>query len=240
MPALLADNLYKDTSDLKTTAFQLSHSTESGMYQWLQARPSDLNDFHSWISESRKRYKCGFDELPMEDLIRGCSPDAPVFVDVGGGDGRSCRELQERFPALVGRVINQDLRATTTGLQSEGFENQDYDFFTEQPAKAAKIYHFRKILHNWSDDDCVRLLSQTRKAMSEGSVILVDDVVMKEAEVDWHACYVDLVMGMFFGARERTLEDFKVIFDKAGLTLSKAVQYLEGTGEHIILLEKRS
>ncbi|KAI0002385.1 S-adenosyl-L-methionine-dependent methyltransferase [Xylariaceae sp. FL0662B] len=238
MPALLAGNSYKDTSSLDTTAFQKGLSTSSGMFEWLQDHPTEMKDFQKWMAETHKRQKSAFDALPLGDLVRGCASNTPIFVDVGGGDGQSCKELQERYSDLVGRVINQDLRATKTGLQSLGIEHQDYDFFTEQPVKDAKTYHFRKILRNWSDGDCVKLLRRAREAMSVGSVLLVDDVVMKESELDWHACYVDLVMGMFFGTRERTLEEFRAIFDKAGLSMSKIVQYGGGSGEHIIMLEK--
>ena len=114
-------------------------------------------------------------------------------------------------------MINQDLQASVVGIPSDVVEHQDYDFFTEQPIANAKVYHFRKILHNWSDDECVNLLRQTRKAMSEASIILIDEVAIKESQLDWHSCYVDLVMGMFFGARERTLDELERIFKRAGL-----------------------
>lgn len=34
----------------------------------------------------------------------------------------------------------------------------EHDFFTEQPIKDAEVYFFRWILHDWGDEDAVRIL----------------------------------------------------------------------------------
>ncbi|OTB09748.1 hypothetical protein K445DRAFT_311159 [Daldinia sp. EC12] len=237
LPALLSNNSYKDTSALNTTAFQLGHGTHDSFFEWLSRHPDDRNDFQQWMAETHKRQQSAFGGVNLSELLRGSSlPEAPVFVDVGGGNGQSCAEFLDMYPESASRVINQDLQATTIGTQSKGIVHQDHDFFAEQPVKGAKIYHFRKVLHNWSADECVELLSRTREAMGRESRIVVDDIAIEESNLDWHLSYVDLTMGILFGTRERTLDEFKYIFERAGLTLGRVVKYGKGSGEHIMVL----
>ncbi|KAK6957400.1 hypothetical protein Daesc_000184 [Daldinia eschscholtzii] len=237
LPALLSNNSYKDTSSLDTTAFQLGHDTQDSMFEWLSRHPDERNDFQQWMAESHKRQQSAFGGVDLSELLRGSSsPEAPVFVDVGGGNGQSCAEFLDMYPNFAGRLINQDLQAKIIGIQSKGIVHQDHDFFTEQPVKGAKIYHFRKILHNWSTDECVELLSRTREAMGRESRIVIDDIAIEESNLDWHLSYVDLTMGILFGTRERTLFEFKYIFERAGLALGRVVKYGKGFGEHIMVL----
>ncbi|KAF3788247.1 hypothetical protein EJ110_NYTH21405 [Nymphaea thermarum] len=73
----------------------------------------------------------------------------------------------------------------------------------------------RWILHDWSDDDCVKILKQCRKAIPEhtGKVILVEVVLQCEANEDaWEDIKMVFDVSMIiynFGGKERTEAEWR-------------------------------
>ena len=55
-----------------------------------------------------------------------------------------------------------------------------HDFFTEQPVKDADVYLFRWILHNWSDEYCIKILRNLVPALKNGAMIVVNDICLPE------------------------------------------------------------
>ncbi|XP_044436720.1 flavonoid O-methyltransferase-like protein Os11g0303600 [Triticum aestivum] len=79
------------------------------------------------------------------------------------------------------------------------------------------------VLHNWSDEDCVKILTQCRQAISHGAkagkVIIIDTVVgspshqMLEAQVT-----MDLAMMMLFNGKAREEHNWHKMFMEAGFS----------------------
>ncbi|KAF6221197.1 hypothetical protein HO133_002052 [Letharia lupina] len=92
-----------------------------------------------------------------------------LFVDVGGGRGKSSRTFRNDHPELNGRVVIEDLPQVAEG--QEGVEVIARDFFAPQPVKApgANIYFFRFVFHNWPDSACRETLLHTIRAMTPTS-----------------------------------------------------------------------
>ncbi|GLJ55152.1 hypothetical protein SUGI_1183740 [Cryptomeria japonica] len=77
------------------------------------------------------------------------------------------------------------------------------------------------ILHDWSDDHCIKLLKNCHKASPEnGKVIAVDSILLVAAETSSYAkqaFHVDLFMLAFNpGGKERTEEEFKDLAKATG------------------------
>lgn len=53
-----------------------------------------------------------------------------------------------------------------------------HDFFEENPVKGADVYWLRYIMHDWSDEFCVRILRGIGRSMGARSRILICDQVM--------------------------------------------------------------
>jgi len=88
----------------------------------------------------------------------------------------------------------------------------------------------RRILHSYYDSVCVEILKNTVSAMVPDSRLIVCDFLVPDRvqaggpqEVYW----MDFTM-MCVGGKERTLEEFRRIFDAAGLDLVKI--YPSGIG----------
>ena len=59
-----------------------------------------------------------------------------ILVDVGGGYGKTLREVCKQMPDLQGRVIIQDVPEVIEGQETaHGVEVMSYDFFTPQPIR---------------------------------------------------------------------------------------------------------
>lgn len=107
-----------------------------------------------------------------------------LLVDVGGGLGHDLRELREKYLALPGQLILQDRpevvsEAPTDPDNDEIFQAMAHDFFTPQPVHGARAYYLHSVLHDWSDDDCVKILQALKPAMKEGySSVLINELVV--------------------------------------------------------------
>ncbi|KAI1299554.1 S-adenosyl-L-methionine-dependent methyltransferase [Xylaria venustula] len=240
LPALLAHNVFQDMSKLEKTAFQIGNSTSESMYEWLVSHPDVQADFQTWMAESQKQHGPVSTILPLDEFIQGpTQTSTALFVDVGGGNGHVCAQIRLEYPHWKGRIINQDLQARLIRIDTsqDTIEHYDHDFFEEQPVKAAKIYHLRNILHNWSDEKCIEVLSQTCRAMDSQSVMIIDSSAMPDADASWHDCYVDIVMGMFFGSRGRTLNEYRNIVEMAGLVWVKSQKY-KNSSQYVMVLKR--
>ncbi|KAK5128868.1 hypothetical protein LTR85_000201 [Meristemomyces frigidus] len=146
--------------------------------------------------------------------------DEVQLVDVGGGKGHDIALFRQRFPDLAGRLILQDLPRTFSSLTEKppGVELMEHDFFTEQPVKGARVYFLRSIMHDWADEECIKILGHIVAAMHpEKSRILIDDFVVPDTKVDWLTASLDMCMWLFFSGIERTMSQWQRLFDVVGL-----------------------
>ena len=92
--------------------------------------------------------------------------------------------------------------------------------------KVLQILHllllFQWVLHNWSDDDCIKILKNCKEAISDkgkgGKVIIIDIVINEkqdEHEMTEVKLYLDIIMMTSFNAKERDERNWKQIFVKA-------------------------
>ncbi|KAF2802467.1 O-methyltransferase [Mytilinidion resinicola] len=149
--------------------------------------------------------------------------DTPLVVDVGGGKGHTTFRIKELCGPIKGRVILQDRSAVIDDISEPllGVEKMKYDFFTPQPVKGALIYYIRRCLHDWSDEDCVRILKVVADAMEPGkSRLLIAEMCLPEEKADIEAVWYDMTM-MTLNGRERTKGDWTKILDDAGFNLKK-------------------
>lgn len=85
------------------------------------------------------------------------------------------------------------------------------------------------ILHDWSDEQCVEILKNCKKALPKaGKVIIVESIVPREiSETDLATknslCFDVGMMCATFGGKERTKEEFDVLAMEAGFKLPKII-----------------
>lgn len=153
---------------------------------------------------------------------------AKIVVDVGGGRGALLALLLRRYPTLRGVLF--DLPAVLAGVQQE-FESQGLsvrctavpgDFLNSVPP-GGDVYFLSRILHNWSDEQAIKILNNCRQVMAAGGRILVVETLMGPT-ADFWGSWLDLEMLVNFGSRERRAEEYGQLFQQAGLRMTRSVK----------------
>jgi hypothetical protein len=153
---------------------------------------------------------------------------ADLIVDVGGGHGAVLRQVLSRFPAPRGLLLDRD--DVVRGIQAPDLlggriEVIGGNFFDAIP-RGGDIYMLTRVLHDWSDDDCLRLLRVCRTAMRQHATLLIGDQILEPdptqgRPVDY---LVDVqMMAMFGDARERTKDEFTNLLSASGFTFKKII-----------------
>ena len=176
----------------------------------------------------------GFDSTSSSDVL---------LVDVGGGRGHDVSFFVSQHPTHPGRVVLQDREPVIAGVlestdaASRPFEAQAHDFFTPQPVRGARAYSLHSILHDWSDEDGVKILQNLVPALKKGySRVLLNEIVVSEERPTLAATNMDLMMLAHFAVRERTEKEWRDILAQAGLRVVRVYTY-PGVAESLIEAE---
>jgi hypothetical protein len=152
------------------------------------------------------------------------------LVDVGGGHGYLLSRILQRYPEMNGLVF--DLPQVVAGappvLAAAGVADRCQtiagSFFDFVPP--ADAYIAKNIIHDWSDERSLQILSHVRRAIEgRGRVLLVELVVSPDASDGAMPILIDLEMlHATHGGRERTAEEFAALLAAAGLRLDRVVK----------------
>ncbi|KAK8991008.1 hypothetical protein V6N11_062034 [Hibiscus sabdariffa] len=142
------------------------------------------------------------------------------LVDVAGGLGVTLSLITSKYPSIKG--INFDLPHVIQHAPAyPGVEHVGGDMFESVP-KGDAIF-MKWILHDWSDDHCVKLLKNCYNAIPEkGKVIVVEAVVPTVPEANAYSRGITqmdvLMMTQNPGGKERTKQEFEALASKAGFS----------------------
>ncbi|XP_076931098.1 (R,S)-reticuline 7-O-methyltransferase-like [Bidens hawaiensis] len=204
----------------------LSRSIKEGGTAFKATHGEELFDFCLLNSEFSKIFNEGMactTKITMDAIISNYKDGflglKGSVVDVGGGIGTAIFEIVKAYPHLKG--INFDLsHVLSTAPAYDGtITHVSGDMFKSIPP--TETIFMKWILHDWNDDDCVKILENCRKALSKetGKLIIVDIVrqpVTHDVFDDMRLTY-DLVMfAHFSGGRERTEPEWKKLLDEGG------------------------
>lgn len=153
---------------------------------------------------------------------------ARLIADIGGGNGAALRHILARFPAATGLVF--DLEDVVDALTPEDLMQgrivaHGGSFFDQVPS-GADIYLMVRVLHDWADDDCIRILRNCRASMGSQSLLLLGEQILEPDPERGRATgyLVDMqMMAMFGRARERSEEEFRTLLDTTGFTLRRVI-----------------
>ncbi|MCJ1352911.1 MAG: hypothetical protein MMC33_002895 [Icmadophila ericetorum] len=226
----LQQNNFQDPTNCNSTASTFAFGMP--IFQWLAQNPSVQANFNLWMDGRRKGKANWLDIFPFEDrIVIDTKKDngTVLFVDVGGNEGHVVKELRARYPDLDGRVILQDQQSVVNRLldrladfEEQGIEVMAHDFFNPQPVKGARTYFLRAILHNWSDPQCVQVLTHIASSMVKGySKLIINDYVLPATGAGLLSVQQDLLMMTLFGGVERTEGQWHELLEKAGLRIER-------------------
>lgn len=230
LPVYLKKIGYKEPTDAKHG----NHYDAFGMDMFTRLReiPEKGRQFNEFMTATSvlNRVPFWWKLYPYEQLLNGYDPDkGPLVVDVGGGVGTLLENFRENLPEphkSTTSLVFQDTPSVVTHAKSRtlppNLHAMSHDFFKPQPIHGARAYFMRAILHDWPDADCQTILEHLHKAMIPGySKLLIDDRVVQDKGVDLMTAVADILMMVNLDAKERTEEDWRVLFESAGFKLVK-------------------
>ena len=148
------------------------------------------------------------------------------IVDVGGNRGTLAVDILAHHPQLEATIF--DLPPVIDVAEEALVGHPDLgrihlargSFFEEVPA-GADAYLLKHILHDWPDEDCLRILRSIRAAIPDHGVLLVFDSLLVPEAPAW-AYWLDVHMMILQDGKERTPEEFRALFAEAGFELTRA------------------
>lgn len=151
-----------------------------------------------------------------------------LAVDVGGSHGELLLELLSLHPGSKGvlfdlpevtAIVADSIRAAEQG---ERVEIVAGDFFKSVPK--ADLYLLKMILHDWNDDECVKILGSIRAAIRPEGRIAVLDYVKPETPGPSPAYSLDIAMLVYGTGRERKRSEFEALFEASGFRLDRLTE----------------
>ncbi|KAL9317997.1 hypothetical protein ACSQ67_014514 [Phaseolus vulgaris] len=141
------------------------------------------------------------------------------MVDVGGGTGTTARIISEAYPKMKCVVLDlPQVIANSTGTNNLSFLGGD--MFKSIPQADAILLKW--VLHDWDDENCVKILKNCRETISSkgnrGKVIVIETVInekLDNKDVTQTKLSLDMTM-LAINGKERTEEEWKTLFTEAG------------------------
>lgn len=204
---------------------ELSHSIKTGGTAFEKAygetyweKGSKDPEFNKLVNTSMMALTNTVMDAILRGYKEGFSELKGTLVDVGGGTGLGLAKIVGVHAHIKG--VNFDRpHVVATAPQYDGVTHVGGDMFQEIPC-ADNIF-IKSILHDWGDEDCLKILKncQTAVAKSKGKVIIVDIVLQHENKglFDQTKLGCDLAMMAYFGGgKERTQREWNKLLKAAG------------------------
>lgn len=175
-----------------------------------------------------------------------------TVIDVGGGNGHIEMSLVKELSRL--NFVIQDLPTNAEPAQAliaqhdahDRISFQSHDFFQPQPTQQVppKAYLLSRVLHDWQDDDCIKILRNLVPAMeAHGTKLLFCERMLPDGpgeifnHIEQSLRTRDLIMFTLFGGGERRLKDWVELFRKADarLTVESVKQPLNSVATFLTL-----
>ena len=204
-----------------------------GRFEYLRAHPEEARIFDSMMAhfpDNRHAAVAAAYDFSVARLI----------ADIGGGNGAMLRHILARCPVPRGLVFDlPDVvgAISPAELMDGRITVVSGSFFDGVPA-GADIYILTRVLHDWRDEDCRRILRQCRGAMGANARMLIIEQVLDPdpatGRIPTSGYLADMQMMAIFGsARERSEEEFRGLLADAGLTF----RHIIPTGSPVSIIE---
>jgi hypothetical protein len=144
-----------------------------------------------------------------------------TLCDVGGGHGHLACGLLGAYPHLAATVLDlpevigetDQLWAPRLGL-SDRCRYVGGDMFREVPP--ADAYTLKSILHDWSDEECIRILANLRRSVIGKGRVFVAEFVVPGPEEPHFSKLLDIHMICWGTGRDRTAGEYAELLAAAG------------------------
>jgi O-methyltransferase/methyltransferase family protein len=205
---LFGSTWYTAVGDMEAVTGRATFPATFGaeFWTWLADHPDERAAFDRAMEQGKERR---IERLAALDW-RG---DETV-VDVGGGNGSLLLELLRHRPTLRGIVF--DLPETNRDESTFGDRCTfvEGSFFERVPE--GDVYLLSTILHDWDDEHAARILRTIAVAATPATRLLIIDAVITPGNSPSGSKWLDLLMLVLAGGRERDESQWRTLLEGAG------------------------
>jgi hypothetical protein len=211
---------------------ELRHSVKTGETAQEKAHGIPLFEFLSGNPEDEALFSRAMVNLSssvIPPIVEAYDfSDAGKLVDIAGGHGFLLAAILKANPHLQGVLFDQ---STVVDGAGESLKKQDInhrvelvpgDFFESVPA-GADIYIMKHIIHDWNDDESVKILQNIHSAMNEKGKVLIVEMVVPEGNAPSPSKVMDVQMLIATGGKERTEVEYRELLESSGFRLTRIV-----------------
>ncbi|KAF2844003.1 S-adenosyl-L-methionine-dependent methyltransferase [Plenodomus tracheiphilus IPT5] len=248
------DDCYKGASEMdtafRTTPGSTLREDNSPFYCRFKRTFYDYYDEHSEkglrFSKAMSAWSL-FDNsfAVLRDNFNWKSLENKKIVDVGGGNGGISAQLAREFVGLTFVVQDRSAQQLSSDFPTDVQNRitfQVANYLDCQPVHDAGVYLLRNVFHNNNDGECARILRALLPALdnrSDSARLLINDCVVPPCaggnitrSEERGIRQLDLMMMTLFGAKERTVDDWRCLLQSVDkrLNLKRVYYNAQGAG----------
>jgi len=199
------------------TAFEAL--TGGPLWDWFAANPQEGARFQRMMAgvhgPETPAIVAGYDFSPFQQI-----------VDVGGGNGSLLSAILAAYPGRRATLFELPAGIAAAergeGGPLPGATLVAGNVFDTAPP-VGDLYLCRHLLHDYDDDDALRILGSIRRAMRPDARLLVLEKTVPADNTPGPGRWLDLHVMLLVGGRERTVDEYAALFGKAGLRLTRVL-----------------
>jgi acetylserotonin N-methyltransferase len=217
----------------------LPSAVREGTTRWLEAFGSQAghNAFEAWYTDPLK-LKQYLETMTasvrsyIHELIEyfDFSPFRHL-LDVGGALGDLPIAILQRYPRLHATVFElpQVKPLAVENIQKHGMSARidvvTGDFFEEDLPDGADLITLSYILHDWTDEQCLRILQRCFSALhSGGQILILEKALNEERTGPLYPALMNLNMLVATGGHERPMSEYSNMLIAAGFAHPRLTQ----------------
>ena len=160
------------------------------------------------------------------------------IADIGGATGHMLTTILAGNPGPRGTVFDLAHSQPDAAklIQSRGMTDRVTfvagSFFENIPA-GCDLYLMSHVIHDWSEEQCLNILSNCHRAMPQTAKLLIIEQVLPEGNTFHPGKMLDINMLVQTPGEERTEAEYRALLGKAGFKLTRVIP----TNAHVSIIE---
>lgn len=198
-----------------TPAFEIVH--QKPVFAFLKENPTNALHFQEAMKEKSKAV--------IQSTLQAYNFSSFQSVyDIGAGYGQFMQAILHQYPHLNGLIFDLPEVIDVLPQKNPTISNNRCravagDFFADIPS-GGDVYILKSVLHDWNDEEALKILRNCFKAMSANSRLLIVETVLLPKQQAVYANCMDILMLAVTGGKERTLASFENLLDTAGFKIN--------------------
>jgi hypothetical protein len=149
-----------------------------------------------------------------------------TIADIGGATGNMLAAILSRYPDARGILFDLPHAVSQAApfIEQQGLRDRiriEAGSFFERVPSGADVYILSHVIHDWTEEQCLTILGNCRRAMPAGGRLLIVEMVLPPGDTPHFGKMLDIVMLLLPGGRERTEAEYVALLNKAGFQFSR-------------------